>query len=540
MACLFHRILTFKEAFRFQPISITKADGTDATKIYHYSWSTDGVCWTNWVTYDQYLMLAKNIESDFYMRILIFDTIGEVRLNGCLTTCYNICIEQQNFISTACSDPNLFQPYIGLDCALLLQQQLSDAVICMLGIPIYYFRCDPVAESADFTFKEFTLHNVVACKQLKLMVQDGQMPSSNPKLNEFDFDWEVDWETELSKTQFAAAFGDTAIPKQRDFLYIPMMKRMWQVNSAYDEKQEGLLWRSTTWKLALVKYNEATNVDLDGFEQMVDGFVNKTWENTFQEIEKKEQERQTGYNQVQAPKFAANNLFDVFMEDNTRQALTKQDVSVLDKIYCHNNNVVARNIYKFKNENGCVVYQNGICGDSGTITMMIETPGHLHGEVSRNIAEFGPIEFEVGYNDKKQQFYFGIDNMIAKLNQFSTYMIIYRWNRATYTRELSIYAHTHRTDLPIYVLKPEMFWFDYDNPVAELTEAYNNDYALCEPQVCQIHTWPLLCTNIKLYNRYLDKETAIKEATKYTTTNELCIFNDVARPINSGTGFTIK
>ena len=540
MACSIRRILTFKEAIRFQPVKIIKAGGTDATEMYQYSWSTDGVCWTNWVPYKQYLQLAKNIETDFYLRVLISDIIDEVRLNNCITTCYNICIEPQNFLSVACENPNLFQPYIGLDCALLLQQQLADAVVCMLGIPVYYFRCDPVQESADFTFKEFTLHNVVACKQIKLMLQDGQMPSSNPKLNEFDFDWEVDWETELSKTQFAAAFGDTAIPKQQDFLYIPMMKRMWQVNAAYDEKQEGLLWRSTTWKLSLVKYNEATNVDLDGFEQVVDGFINKTWGNTFQDVEHKEQARQTGYDQVQAPRFAANNLFDVFMEDNTRQALTKHDVSVIDKIYCHNSNIVARNIYKFKNKNGCVVYQNGICGDSGTIAMMIETPGHLHGAISRDIAEFGPIKFEVGYDDKKQRFYFGVDDMITELNQFSTYMIVYRWNRATYTRELSVYAHTHRTDLPIYVLKPEMFWFDYDNPVAELTSAYNNDYDLCDPQTCQIHTWPLLCTNIKLYNRYLDKETALKEATKYTTTNELCVFCDVARPINSGLGFAVK
>ena len=32
-----------------------------------------------------------------------------------------------------------------------------------------------------------------------------------------------------------------------------MMNRMWDVNAAYDEKNEGLMWRSTTWKLQLVK-----------------------------------------------------------------------------------------------------------------------------------------------------------------------------------------------------------------------------------------------------------------------------------------------
>ena len=63
MACSIHRILTFKEAIRFQPVKIIKAGGMDATEMYKYSWSTDGVCWTNWVPYKQYLQLAKNIEN---------------------------------------------------------------------------------------------------------------------------------------------------------------------------------------------------------------------------------------------------------------------------------------------------------------------------------------------------------------------------------------------------------------------------------------------------------------------------------------------
>ena len=88
------------------------------------------------------------------------------------------------------------------------------------------------------------------------MIKDGAMPSSNPKLTEFDFDWETDRETEISKTQFATAFGDEAYPKFGDFIYIPMMGRMWDVNAAYDEKNEGLMWRSTTWKLQLVKYSD--------------------------------------------------------------------------------------------------------------------------------------------------------------------------------------------------------------------------------------------------------------------------------------------
>ena len=540
MSCPLHRILTFKEAFQFQPIHITNLVGIDMTNTYMYSWSTDGVCWTSWVNYEQYLFLAKNIETDFYLRILVMDSIGEVQVGGLATKCYNICLEPTDFNTCFCEDPNLFQPYANLDCALLLQQQLADTVICMLGIPCYYFRCDPDLSTKDFTFKEFVMHNIVACKQIKLMIQDGDMPSSNPKLTEMDFEWEVDWETEVSKTQFAQAFGDKAFPKARDFIYIPLMKRMWEVNAAYDEKKEGLMWRSTTWKLALVKYEDSTNVIGEAFDQVIDNFVGKTYEETFGKFEHIEQERQTGYDQVKAPRFAATNLYNIFMEDNTRKEYTKNDVDILDKIYCHNNNIVARNIYKFKNPNGCVTYQKEFCGDKGTICMMIETPGCLVKELNKEIAEFGPIIFEVAYDEEKKLFALGVEDLYTNLIPFTTYMVIYKWNRATHTKELCVYKHVHRTDIPVYLLKPEGYWFDFENPVCELVGEYNEDYNVKTGEACQIHGFPVQMSNIKYYRDYLSKEDSIVESLKYTTQHESCIINDLARQILTGRGYQVR
>ena len=540
MSCPIRRILTFKEAFRFCPIHIVDLDGTDKTNIYLYSWSTDGACWTNWVTYQQYLVLAKNIETDFYLRILLTGGVGEVRVNDVATNCYSICLEPTDFNTCFCDDPNLFQPYQGLDCALLLQQQLADTVICMLGIPIYYFRVDPQQQTKDFTFKEFTMHNVVDCKQLKLMIPNGSMPSSNPKLTDMDFEWEVDWETELSKTQFAQAFGDTTIPKVRDFVYIPLMKRMWAVNAAYDEKKDGLMWRSTTWKLSLVKYEDSTNIFTEGFEQVIDNFIGKTYEETFGKPEHIEQERETAYDQVQAPRFAATNLWNIFMEDGTRKAYTKQDVEIIDKMYCHSSNIVARNIYKFKNPNGCVQYQKQFCGDSGTIMMIVETGGSLNGDVNKEIAEFGPIVFEACYNNDTRLFSIGVEDLFTDLVQFATYLVIYRWNKQTHTKELSVYKHCHRNDMPVYLLKPEGYWFDFDKPVCEVVGEYNEDYNVAEGQDCQIHGYPLQMTNVKYYRNYLSKEDSILEALKYTTQEESCVINDLARHILSGRGYQVR
>ena len=537
--CSIRRIIRLNEAITTQPLILFDNNNINITKDCKYSWSVDGVCWTGWSSYDSYLSITDNLESDFYLRILLFGGFDKLFINDCILKDYSISLDNTNiFLSDFCTNENLFQPYNGLDCALQLQQQLSDSVICMLGIPIYYIKVSPNIDSADYTFKEYSLHGVENIKQMKLMISDGQMPSSNPKLNEFDFDWEIDWETEVSKTQFARAFGDNAIPKQRDLIYIPMMKRMWEVNSAYDEKNEGLMWRSTTWKLALVKYNEKTNVDHGMFENIIDGWIENTYENTFEEIERNEQERLVGATPLSSPKFAATNLYDIFMEDSVRKQYTKDDISILDKIYCHNSNISARNIYKFKNDNGCVTYQKGVCGDEGVISFFLETPGTLNGAISKDIINFGEIHADITYDNG--DFGFNWNGISCKLEAFNTYMVIMRWNRSTFTCELNIYKYTHRKDIPVYKLKPEMYYFDFQNPICEEVTGYNNDYIHNEERLCQIHPYPVLMTSIKYYNRYLNNEDIIKECIKYTTDHPSCVINDLARPINSGHGYNVR
>lgn len=538
MACGIKRIIRLTDAIRTKNITILD-NGNDVTMNCSFSWSVDGVCWSGWGTYRDYLRITPRIETDFYVRILLAGGFTHVVVGDCPIKDYTVCIDSSmTFIQDFCGESTIFQPYDNLDCALQLQQQLADSVVCMFGLPIYYFRCEPKKEHADYTFKEYVLHNVTAVKQIKLIIPDGTMPSSNPKLTEFDFDWEADWETEISKTQFANAFGDTAIPKYGDFIYIPLMQRMWDVNAAYDEKNEGLMWRSTTWKLQLVKYEDSTAYDGNGFDDIIDSLIPKTYENTFGVIENLEQERQTQTLQVTAPMFAATNLYDIFMEDAIRKQYTKSDVVVIDKQYNHRSNVVTKNMYRFKNENGCVTYQKGVCGDNGTLMFIVETPGSLD-EIERDIIQFGSLH--VGMSYKNGHLYLSTNsNMVVELQPFKSYMCIIRWNRGTFTISMNVYDYKHREDIPIYRLRPEMYWFDFENPVCNLVSDYDLDLASEHEQPCQVHAYPVQLTNIKYYNDYLDDETMIKESVLYTTGHNNCVFNDVARHINSGHGYAVK
>lgn len=175
--CGINRILQLNEAMTSQPLIVFGADNSDITNKCHYSWSSDGVCWTAWGDYNNYLKITKNLDSDFYLRIKLFGSFGKLLINNCITTDYSISFDNTNiFLTDFCGNENMFQPYNGLDCALLLQQQLADSVICMLGIPIYYIKVSPNFESADYSFKEYSLHGVESIKQLKLMIPDGTMP----------------------------------------------------------------------------------------------------------------------------------------------------------------------------------------------------------------------------------------------------------------------------------------------------------------------------------------------------------------------------
>ena len=147
MGCGIRRIIRLNNAITkdiAQLIQLFDGDNNNITLNCNYSWSVDGVCWTEWIDYQNYLRIIKYLENDFYLRILINTSLGNIALDNCYTKDYSITIDgSATFIQDFCGETNIFKPYDNLDCALKLQQQLADSVVCMFGIPIYYFRCDP-------------------------------------------------------------------------------------------------------------------------------------------------------------------------------------------------------------------------------------------------------------------------------------------------------------------------------------------------------------------------------------------------------------
>ena len=78
--------------------------------------------------------------------------------------------------------------------------------------------------------------------------------------------------TDFTDVWWVGDYSDQNGETNGGFVAIHMMKRMWMVNEAYDEKNGSLMWTSSTFKVMLVKYQEKGSVDLGNAEDLVSSF----------------------------------------------------------------------------------------------------------------------------------------------------------------------------------------------------------------------------------------------------------------------------
>ncbi len=153
-------------------------------------------------------------------------------------------------------DPG-FKPY-EVDSAVGMYNELSFYTNKMFGHEVVYFRTLPESDSGDFVFKEWTLFKNVDRKAIKVLVPKNSFPSNDPKYTEFGLDFQAPFEIHLDHRYFQSIFGKGSHPRHRDFLYFPLLNRMYEITGTYLHR--GFMMEQTYWKINLQKYNP--NIDM--------------------------------------------------------------------------------------------------------------------------------------------------------------------------------------------------------------------------------------------------------------------------------------
>lgn len=233
-----------------------------------------------------------------------------------LAGCTNVVID--------CTDP-IYDPY-NLSKPTAIYGELSELSAKMWGHNVKYFRVEPDQRSRDVVLMEYSLYNVKEQGELKIVVPDNAMPTREFTYDIFGMGFE-DFEIHITKGQMEAAFGAGIHPRPRDYMYLPIMNRMYEVSSVSlaDEFNQTM----TYWRVMLTKYEERTSSIVEeggAIEQQLDDLYTGV-EEVFGAEQKDEYEKTTKSTQYQT----------VFSEvgdgvrDRIHNGLTISDVALRNK-----------------------------------------------------------------------------------------------------------------------------------------------------------------------------------------------------------------
>ena len=510
----------------FSTIQLYNNDSQLCNDCLEYSYSMDGVNWSCWLSYMDAGNILFNQSSDYYVRIKVSNLVTDVKVDGESTSDYSTSLYKEcDFTSFSKISANTYNPYKNMEYAMGLYQGLTETVSNVIGIPIYYIKLSPNTGSTDITFKEYALMDVESIKQIKLIIKENQMPSSKPEFNDFGFDFSTDWETEISKNIFATAFGNNAKPMEGDLVYIPMMKRMWMVNSSYDEKNEGLMWQSTVFKVLLIKYEDKGSVDLGDAQSFVDSLVQTKYDDLFGT----EENNMSGQDTTSSPISAGMPLYPVFESDAIRKYVKltedlKQLNTKLVNFQTYTNGIlVSENAYDWTSvlEESFIIYQKQYCGTDGSVSFIIDTGNRY---CKGTLLKLGNIDINIDITPTNT----GIsifDIASINLRPNTKYFVFLRWSKKMNIVEIGSAEYTAPQGMPAYLVQEFNKYFDINN-INNTVSKYDIELEQHDKGDVITYSFDGKITNIKVYDKYIDN---VSELLQMYPTNQSLIINDTAR-----------
>lgn len=414
--------LTLVEAIQFTAQELEYFKPTDSNTFFEYEfrWSQTGSTFSEFHPLNKtqglgdLLSLPFNPDKPTYIdtkfevsQIVPGNTLSVLSIDyiytdasGNIISCPNVCFDDadcESFGYYGCAnihvtcDDNQFQPY-KLDKSNNLYKQLVNIASDIFGHEVQYFRTEPDKRTSDVILMEYSLHNVVAQDTLKILVPDNEFPSEANTYDIFGIEY-AEFEIHITATEFERVFGGGKKPRNKDYMYIPLINRMYEVNSLSiaDEFNK----TKSYWRLKLVKYQERSSVFKNEFEEATDNLTTGIDE-VFGEKISEEYDKNTKPDQFQT--------VSTSYKDGIREFISK-DLAIIDFDLKNRWTVVSKNYYDL----------TGI--QVGDNVLQYDTVSKV--EPNENIAFTGWFKPQFKNDDVNEYFLFG-DN--TALTGFKVYL----------------------------------------------------------------------------------------------------------------------
>ena len=161
-----------------------------------------------------------------------------------------------NLIIEEINTDNVFKPY-DLGRADKVYAQLVGMTSDIFGHDVKYFRVVANERSKDVILHEYSLKSVAAIGDIKIMVPNNEFPTQELQYNPFGIDFD-EFEIHVTKKAFQEIFGAKTEPRVDDYLYLPIMNRMYLVNSVIPADEFNV--QHTFYRLQLNKYEDKASI----------------------------------------------------------------------------------------------------------------------------------------------------------------------------------------------------------------------------------------------------------------------------------------
>ena len=239
---------------------------------------------------------------------------------GTIISCPNFCVECTDPFAMdgcanieVCADENLFNPY-NLNKSVNVYKQIVDMTSNIFGHSVQYFRTESDMRTEDVHLMEYSLHNVVDKQDVKVLIPDNAFPEEAHTFDIFGMEF-AEFEIHITASAFEAAFGAGKKPRNKDYMYIPIINRMYEISSSSlaDEFNAA----TSYWRVMLVKYQDRSSVIKNQFEVDTDTLTTGV-EEIFGERQREEQEKDTNPQQFQSVSTAYRDGIRGFIDQNLK------------------------------------------------------------------------------------------------------------------------------------------------------------------------------------------------------------------------------
>lgn len=220
--------------------------------------------------------------------------------SGQVQSCPQLCVECTDpFAYNGCAnievscDDNTFQPY-SLNKSIGIYKELVNITTSIFGHEVQYFRTEPNKRTEDVILMEYSLHNVVDKKTLKILVPDNEFPD---EITYDIFGMEFsEFEVHITANEFETIFGQNTKPRNLDYMYIPLINKMYEISSI--GLADEFMHSHSYYRVKLVKYQDRSSVIKNNFEDVTDNLITGV-EEIFGERQSEEMEKDTNPQQFQ-------------------------------------------------------------------------------------------------------------------------------------------------------------------------------------------------------------------------------------------------